>query len=241
MKNYYGRLIREARRRKNLTQSDLGKILNVTDRAVSNWERGTNCVDYSIYHKLNEVLEINIKPYMYGTQERNKEMKLMRFDSINDMDIMENQIDVVLDNIEIEMYPQTIKRLLKKTLYLAMAYVVFYLPRKDSEVEIDWIEVGSTLEFFLEIDDVKGYYPQSIKSIYKKQISQFKDRIEVLFLGSMDEELSEQEAFYKSIAYLAQIEASELLSLLPEDENTVMTLYKIAVNDMSQLLTSYIE
>lgn len=35
-----GNLIREARQRKNYTQSELGKMLGVTNKAVSRWENG---------------------------------------------------------------------------------------------------------------------------------------------------------------------------------------------------------
>lgn len=35
-----GNLIREARQCKNYTQSELGKMLGVTNKAVSRWENG---------------------------------------------------------------------------------------------------------------------------------------------------------------------------------------------------------
>lgn len=35
-----GNLIREARQRKNYTQSELGRMLGVTNKAVSRWENG---------------------------------------------------------------------------------------------------------------------------------------------------------------------------------------------------------
>ena len=35
-----GRFISECRKKKNLTQEELGEKLNVSDRAVSKWERG---------------------------------------------------------------------------------------------------------------------------------------------------------------------------------------------------------
>lgn len=37
-----GRLIRELRRERNLTQRELAAQLHVTDRAVSKWERGVS-------------------------------------------------------------------------------------------------------------------------------------------------------------------------------------------------------
>ena len=37
-----GNLIREARQRKNYTQSELGRMLGVTNKAVSRWENGVS-------------------------------------------------------------------------------------------------------------------------------------------------------------------------------------------------------
>lgn len=40
--NLIGKFIAEKRKEKNLTQQQLGKILYVTDKAVSKWERGVS-------------------------------------------------------------------------------------------------------------------------------------------------------------------------------------------------------
>lgn len=37
-----GRFISNARKKKNLTQTELGEYLNVTDKAVSKWECGVS-------------------------------------------------------------------------------------------------------------------------------------------------------------------------------------------------------
>lgn len=37
-----GALIAAARREKNMTQKELAKVLHVSDRAVSKWERGVS-------------------------------------------------------------------------------------------------------------------------------------------------------------------------------------------------------
>ena len=37
-----GALIAAARKEKNMTQKDLAKVLHVSDRAVSKWERGVS-------------------------------------------------------------------------------------------------------------------------------------------------------------------------------------------------------
>ena len=43
-----GKFIQEKRKEKGLTQKELAQKLNITDKAVSKWERGLGCPDVSI-------------------------------------------------------------------------------------------------------------------------------------------------------------------------------------------------
>ena len=51
-----GQRIRELRTEQKLTQAELAKRLNVSDKAVSKWERGQGCPDVAILPYLTEVL-----------------------------------------------------------------------------------------------------------------------------------------------------------------------------------------
>ena len=48
-----GNLIREARQRKNYTQSELGRMLGVTNKAVSRWENGESFPDIGVLESLS--------------------------------------------------------------------------------------------------------------------------------------------------------------------------------------------
>ncbi len=61
-----GRLIRELRTQKGLTQAQLAGLINVSDKAVSKWERGLGCPDVSLLGTLSEVLEVNIDRLLEG-------------------------------------------------------------------------------------------------------------------------------------------------------------------------------
>ena len=52
-----GALIRALRREKGLTQRQLAGMIQVSDKAVSKWERGQGCPDVSLVGKLSGVLE----------------------------------------------------------------------------------------------------------------------------------------------------------------------------------------
>lgn len=68
-----GRLIRELRTQKGLTQAQLAGLINVSDKAVSKWERGLGCPDVSLLGTLSEVLEVNIDRLLEGELEENSE------------------------------------------------------------------------------------------------------------------------------------------------------------------------
>lgn len=53
-----GDLIAELRKQKNMTQKDLANLLNVTDKAVSKWERGISCPDIAAIPLLAQTLGI---------------------------------------------------------------------------------------------------------------------------------------------------------------------------------------
>jgi len=57
-------LVIERRKKLNLTQKELALKLNVTDKAISKWERGKSLPDISLLSKLAEVLEISLLELM---------------------------------------------------------------------------------------------------------------------------------------------------------------------------------
>ncbi len=55
-----GEIILNKRKELGLTQSELASKLNVTDKAVSKWERNASCPDIGTIPKLAEVLGIDV-------------------------------------------------------------------------------------------------------------------------------------------------------------------------------------
>ena len=56
--NSIGNLIRENRKKKNMTQEELGVAVSVSKQAVSKWETGRTLPDMEMLRKLSVVLEI---------------------------------------------------------------------------------------------------------------------------------------------------------------------------------------
>ena len=55
-----GEVISGQRKEKGMTQADLAGKMNVTDKAVSKWERDLSCPDVNSLSRLAEVLEIPV-------------------------------------------------------------------------------------------------------------------------------------------------------------------------------------
>lgn len=61
-----GKLIFSLRKEIGLTQQQLADRLNVSDKAVSKWERGLGCPDVSLLPELSEVFGVNLEVLLSG-------------------------------------------------------------------------------------------------------------------------------------------------------------------------------
>lgn len=67
-----GGIIKTLRKDKGMTQLELALCLNVTDRAVSKWERGLGCPDISLLTRLSEIFSVDIGSIIDGDMEENE-------------------------------------------------------------------------------------------------------------------------------------------------------------------------
>ena len=56
-----GETIASLRKQKGMTQSELAEKMNVTDKAVSKWERDLSCPDINTISKLADVLDVSVE------------------------------------------------------------------------------------------------------------------------------------------------------------------------------------
>jgi transcriptional regulator with XRE-family HTH domain len=64
-----GKLIRNKRQALGMSQKDLAEVLNISDKAVSKWERGKTFPDISMLIPLSEALEISLYDLLTGGNE----------------------------------------------------------------------------------------------------------------------------------------------------------------------------
>ena len=61
-----GQLICESQKQHGMSQKDLADILNITDKAVSKWERGISFPDISLLIPISEALGISLYDLLSG-------------------------------------------------------------------------------------------------------------------------------------------------------------------------------
>lgn len=64
-----GRFICESRKKLGLSQSDLAERLNITDKAVSKWERGLSFPDITLLIPLSETLNVTLYDLLTGGED----------------------------------------------------------------------------------------------------------------------------------------------------------------------------
>lgn len=84
-----GNFIANIRKEKNLTQKDLADKLNITNQAISKWERGKGCPDISLLDNLSKILDVSILEILKG-RRLDKDERLENKDLIETMTFTED-------------------------------------------------------------------------------------------------------------------------------------------------------
>lgn len=151
-----GTFIAKIRKEKGLTQQKLAEKLNVSDRAVSKWERGINLPDSSIMIHLCKILGISVNELLTG-------------DYIND----DNYINKAEENLLSlkEKYQKSNKELLKMEIvigylssitFLTLIFIVSFIDMsiilKVGLIILALIEFIIGISFAIELERKVGYY-----------------------------------------------------------------------------------
>lgn len=108
-----GRIISAARKQKNLSQKELGDLLNVSNKAVSKWENGEATPRQETLIKLCDILEFN-KTEILGFEQK--------YDS-KEIDSLKNENSKLKNQIESINKKQ--KKALKYIFVVAICFVIF--------------------------------------------------------------------------------------------------------------------
>lgn len=72
-KQTMGEMIAALRKERGMTQKDLADKMNVTDKAVSKWERNLSCPDVNSIPRLAEVLRVSVEELMNAAPKEAEE------------------------------------------------------------------------------------------------------------------------------------------------------------------------
>ena len=162
-KQKIGDFIKKKRKDKGLTQKELAEKLEITDRAISKWERGICCPDISLLKDLCKILDININELLSGNELK----EITKEESENIL------VETVKTYTDIE--KKKTKRLLLFTIILLIFYVflviamylTFNQTTKTNGTNWEILQtkrISEKLFTYLE-----NYDYSSLKKLYRKQ------------------------------------------------------------------------
>ncbi len=71
-----GETIASLRKAKGMTQSELAEKMNVTDKAVSKWERDLSCPDVNSISKLADILDVSVEELLKAKKQEYSNTKI---------------------------------------------------------------------------------------------------------------------------------------------------------------------
>ena len=151
-----GAFIAECRKKVGLTQMQLAEKLNITDRAISKWERGKSLPDSAIMLELCSILKITVNDLLSG--------EVVRMENYNN-ELENNLLEMIKEKEESD------KRLLRIELVmviicliplLAAIFLVYLVPLEEwlqtVIVLVCLIPILIAAPFAIRIEQTAGYY-----------------------------------------------------------------------------------
>lgn len=151
-----GKFIKEKRKEKNITQSELAERLGITDRAISKWENGICLPDASNLPELCKILDISINDLFSGEIVDMKEYDKKIEENLLNLKKENEEKDKKLLDMEILISIPTV------AIGLILMFIASYASISTS-VRIILITLGLILIFSvcfiaLRIEQTAGYY-----------------------------------------------------------------------------------
>ena len=174
-----GAFIAERRKAKNLTQAQLAEKMNVTDRAVSKWERGRCLPDSAIMLDLCHELGITVNDLLYG--------EVITMENTNEK--YEKQLlELVKQKEEADkrlLFVEIIIGIFAIAVMLGLCVIAAYAPIEDwlriTLIIIGFVPVLVLTPFMLKIEQTAGYY--ECKECHHKYIPAYKSVFMSMHMG----------------------------------------------------------
>lgn len=151
-----GIFISSCRKEKKLTQEQLASKLNISDRAISKWERGLSLPDASIMIELCEILEISVNELLSGERIEKESYNKKAEKLLVEMTNLKEESDKKLLSLEI------VIGFLGMFILLSLTFIAAFI-EMDDWIRVVLIVTGFVVcliavYFGLKIEQEAGYY-----------------------------------------------------------------------------------
>lgn len=151
-----GKFIAECRKQKNLTQMQLAEKLNITDKAISKWERGLSLPDSSIMLELCDILGITVNDLLSGEvitmDNYNKESEKNLLEVVRQKEKADKQL------LSLEIFTVTIVSVILISLVFVASFVQMANWLRIALIVIGFIPFVTGIGFAIRIEQTAGYY-----------------------------------------------------------------------------------
>ena len=240
-----GKNIRLGRNRAGMTQEELAEKLFVSKQAVSNWELGKNRPDEALRENIEQLLHVDLSTDVYH-RKMNKPIQIKPLKQIDNMEELMATADAIIDQIKVDTFEHTVKKMLSLTVFQMLGYDIYYQDHcRNSFAELDGIDWGciaedidllidtSGDEFFLRED---GLCLIETENLLKKRIWYMSFMIGGELFEDFDDD-GYRNDFVQQIGRYGEDCGYDLLDLIPEADNSVITVYKTALLELSEYIS----
>ena len=216
-----GKFIATSRKKKGLTQIELADKLNITDRAVSKWERGKGCPDISLLEDLSKILDVSIIELLKG--EKKKENKsLEKEELLYSMNYAKESTKMkmykTISNVIVTLITVIILTIVFNNLKISVFFNHHYYP---NVMFIDDAGAGTVEQLFSNIE-------KKIELIKKDTINYSNDELNQI-ITIIEKDLDEELKFYNKDYYTF----NDIKKIVYKKSNGVNDIMKITGYSMS--------
>ncbi len=151
-----GKFIAECRKRKSLTQMQLAERLNITDKAISKWERGLSLPDSSIMLELCDILGITVNDLLSGevisVDHYNKELEKNLLEVLRQKEKADKQL------LSLEIFMGYIISIIFISLVFVASFIQMASWLRITLIGIGLILFATGIGFAIRIEQTAGYY-----------------------------------------------------------------------------------
>ena len=242
------KLIREARRKAEMSQEQLAGKLYVTKQSVSNWERGVNLPDEQIRENIEKVLNIKlhkekmVSPYkspFLGTFPDLKPLGEMK-----SIDEIISSVMKIINSITIDSHERVIKKMLYLTLMELIGYEIYYKGHCRKffiEEPLDWYTLAEELDSLIKDSDMWLIENTKHRLNYKNPFATKIEQMALSIGGELVEDFDDKgyrDDFVQQIGRYGQECGYSLVSLIPEYNTDIAIVYKSAIMDIIEMFAA---